>query len=286
MSIPVVVEMQRIFARTEELCSPSIETTVDTQSELRDIFRRTRDLAIELMRDNEQLRVQNMLLEKQKNEAEQRLDSTRMGKENEQLRSEIELFQRQTLEMEKKANKYKRRYDEIEQMYMALMNIHVASTQLHSTLDFSIVVRTAGEILWNLVAASVFGIFLFEEKTGALKLVGGEGVEGRFPGDSLHVTEGMIAESLNEGVSLFIDGETKADPLACVPLKVEGRGVIGMICVYEVEEHKDGLSDLDKELFDMLANQTATAMTSSKVYSETLKKLKSMESFISLVRPE
>lgn len=277
--------MQRIFARTEELCSPNLETTVDTQSELRDLFRRTRDLAIELMRDNEQLRVQNMLLEKQKIEAEQRLDSTRMGKENEQLRSEIELFQKQTSEMEKKASKFKRRYEEIETTYMALMNIHIASTQLHATLDFSVVVRTAGEILWNLVAAPVFAIFLREERTGDLKLVGGEGVEGRFANDTLRVTDGMIADALNESVSLFIDGEVKADPLACIPLKVEGRGVIGLICVYEIEEHKGGLSELDKELFDMLANQTATAMTSSRVYTETLKKLKSMESFINLIKP-
>jgi hypothetical protein len=59
-----------------------------------------------------------------------------------------------------------------------------------------------------------------------------------------------------------------------------------MVTVYEIEAHKGGLSDLDKELFELLANQTATAMTSSRVYSETVKKLKSMESFLNLIKPE
>jgi hypothetical protein len=58
-----------------------------------------------------------------------------------------------------------------------------------------------------------------------------------------------------------------------------------LITIYEIEQHKGGLSALDKELFDLLASQTATALTSSKVYSETIKKVKSMESFINLIKP-
>jgi hypothetical protein len=34
-----------------------------------------------------------------------------------------------------------------------------------------------------------------------------------------------------------------------------------------------------------MASQTATAMSSSKVYSETVKKLRSMESFLNLCKP-
>ena len=124
------------------------------------------------------------------------------------------------------------------------------------------------------------------EKTGALTLIGGEGIEKRFPGDVLADPAGIVAEALAEGVSLFIDGQTSGDPLAAIPLKIEGRGVIGLITVYQIEEHKTGLSDLDKELFDLLASQTATALTSSQVYSETIKKVKSMESFINLIKPQ
>ena len=278
------VEMQRLFARTEELMMGNGHDGADSPA-IKDLFRRTKELTIELMRDNEQLRVQNLLLERQKIEAEQRLDHSRLGKENEQLKAELELLTARLNDIEKKSQKFRRRYEDIEQYNMALSNVYVAANQLHSTLDFTAVVKMAEEILWNFVASPAFAIFLRDDKTNDLKLVGGQGIEGKFPSDVLHEPAGMIAEALNDGVSLFVEGVTAADPLACVPLKIEDR-VVGLVTVYAIEEHKGGLSDLDKELFELLANQTATAMTSSRVYSETVKKLKSMESFLNLIKPE
>ena len=284
-SIPAM-EIQRLFVRSEELYGNILDADDQTAQELRSLFAKTKELIVELMRDNEQLRVQNLLLEKQKIGAEQRLEHSRLGKENEQLKAEVELIGKRLSAIEQKSQKYRRRYDDIEQYNLALSNVYIASTQLHSTLDFSEVVRTTGEILWNLVAAPVFAIFLCDERSGDLLLAGGEGIEGRFADDRLHEPSGMLAEALAEGCSLFVDGETTGDPLACIPLKVDERGVVGLITVYEIAEHKGGLSDMDKKLFDLLASQTATAMTSSRVYSETVKKLKSMESFINLIKPE
>ena len=277
--------MQQLFARTEELMmSNKGDHASDTQA-MKELFRRTKELTIELMRDNEQLRVQNLLLERQKMEADQRFDNSRLGKENEQLKAELEMLNARLADIEKKSQKFRRRYEDIEQYNMALSNVYIAANQLHSTLDFTAVVKMAEEILWNFVASPCFAIFLRDEKTSDLKLVGGQGIDGRFPSDVIHEPQGMIAEALNDGMSLFVEGVTSADPLACVPLKIEDR-VVGLVTVYEIEAHKEGLSDLDKELFELLANQTATAMTSSRVYSETVKKLKSMESFLSLIKPE
>lgn len=279
-------EIQRLYAVGEDLFKGMGGSNANAQDEIRDFLKRSKDLMIELIRENEQLRIQNLLVERQKLEAEQRLDASRLGKENEQLRAELDLLTSRLGEMEKKSAKFRNRFEQVEQHNMALSNVYIASQQLHSTLDFTSVVKTAEEILWNLVAAPVFAIFLRNEKTHELMMVGGAGVEGRFPGDKLPEGVGMYADALNEGVSLFVDGATSGDPLACIPLHVEGRGVVGLIAVYEIEQHKETLSELDKELFDLLASQTATAMTSSRVYSETMKKLKSMESFLSLIKPE
>jgi hypothetical protein len=279
------IEINRLFARSEELINGSTKGNQNHSQDLRDLFNRTKELAVELMRENEQLRVNNVLLERQKLEAEQRYSNSRMGVENEQLKAELELLTKQLAELEKRSQKFRRRYEDIEQYNMALSNVYIASNQLHATLDFSEVVKTASEILWNLVAAPVFAIFLRNEKSGALSLIGGEGIEGRFPGEVLPTPTGLIAQALAEGVSLFVDGVVQGDPLAVIPLRIEARGVIGLITVYEIEEHKGRLSELDKELFDLLASQTATALTSSQVYSETVKKVKSMESFIKLIKP-
>jgi GAF domain len=280
------VEISRLLARSEELINGSCETCSPAQMDLRDLLRRTKEFAVELMRDNEQLRVHNLVLERQKLEAEQRYDSSRLGIENEQLKAERDLLSTQLGDVEKKTQKFRRRYEDIEKYNMALSNVYIASNQLHSTLDFSEVVKTAGEILWNLIASPVYAIFLRSEKTGMLTLIGGAGLEDRFLDETMIEPIGIAADALNEGVSLFIDGEVVGDPLAAIPLKIEGRGVIGLINIYEIEKHKGSLSDLDKELFDLLASQTATALTSSQVYSETIKKVKSMESFIQLIKPE
>jgi hypothetical protein len=277
------IEITRLFARSEELINGS-KGNQNYSQDLRELFNRTKELAVELMRENEQLRVQNVLLERQKLEAQQRYDNSRLGIENEQLKAELELLNKQLAELEKKSQKFRRRYEDIEKYNTALSNVYIASNQLHATLDFSQVVKTASEILWNLVAAPVFAIFLRNEKTGTLSLIGGEGVEGRFPGDVLPGPNAMVTQALAEGVSLFVDGQVSGDPLAVIPLRIEGRGVIGLITVYEIEPHKGQLSELDKELFDTLGTQTATALTSSQVYSETVKKMKSMESFIQLIK--
>jgi hypothetical protein len=168
---------------------------------------------------------------------------------------------------------------------MALSSVYIASNQLHSTLDFGEVVSMAEEILWNFVASPSFAILLRNEKTGALNLVGGQGIDGLFDSDDIEPDE-IMTQVLTEGVATFEEGITVGNPLACVPLKIEGRGTVGVIVVYEIEQHKSGLTEMDKELFELLANQTAMAMTSSRVYSETVKKLKSMESFLSLIKPD
>jgi chaperonin cofactor prefoldin len=282
-SIPAL-EINRLFARSEELIADNQLSSGQEQEDLREVFRRKRALTAELLRENERLRVQNLLLEQQRLEAEQRLESSRLGIENQELRTELELLNQQLAELEKKSQKFCRRYEDIEKYNTALSNVYVALNQLHAMLDFSQVVKTVGEILWNLVAAPVFAIFLRNEKTGTLSLIGGEGVEGRFPGDVLPGPNAMVTQALAEGVSLFVDGQVSGDPLAVIPLRIEGRGVIGLITVYEIEPHKGQLSELDKELFDTLGTQTATALTSSQVYSETVKKMKSMESFIQLIK--
>src|SRR3954465_8246065 len=119
------IEIQRLFAMTEELCKNAGDNG-STSGELRDFFKRSKDLRVELIRDNEQLRVKNILLERQKLEAEQRLDGSRLGKENEQLKAEVDLLGSRLDELERKSKKFRSKYDEIEQYNMALSNVYVA----------------------------------------------------------------------------------------------------------------------------------------------------------------
>lgn len=275
-----MVELQRIFARTEELCGVITDPEQRPTEEIRDLLRQMKELAAELMRENERLRMQNLLLERQRAEADQRLSGSQLGKENEQLRRELSAAERRIATLASEMQKYRRRYEELAQQSSALLNVFVAANRLHSTLASDEVIRIAEEILWNMIAASVFAIFVRDEKRGGLTLVGGRGVRGH----QLDLNDELMAALASGAVDSVQKGEPDA-PLALIPLKLEDGTITGLIVVYEFEEHKKGVSELDRMLFEMLASQMATAIMCARLYGETIKKLRSMESFINLIKP-
>jgi len=279
-SMSPMVELQRIFARTEELCGVITDSEERPNEEIRELLRRMKDVAAELMRENERLRMQNLLLERQRAEADQRLSGSQLGKENEELKRELSAFERRVAALEFEAQKYRRRYEELAQRNSALLNVFVAANRLHSTLASDEVIRIAEEILWDMIAASAFAIFLRDEKRGGLVLVGGRGVQGH----RFDINDELIA-ALENGTASSMHGDEPDAPLALIPLKLEDGTVTGLIVVYAFAEHKRGASELDRMLFEMLASQMATAIMCARLYGETIKKLRSMESFINLIKP-
>jgi hypothetical protein len=284
----LAIEITKALSRALEICNSTADIGYlhgSATNELRDLLLRNKEMVTDLLRELEQLRVQNLLLEKQKSEAEKRIDVTTLGKENRQLKAELDLLNERLAESEAKFKKYRYRYENLEQHNMSLSSAFTASSNLHETLDFSEVVKTAHEILWNLIASPVFAIFIYDERTKELSLISGEGLENKFASNCIKEPTGMMAQALDELEAQYIEGTTKGDPLACIPLVLDNERVIGLIAIYEVEQHKGGISESDKELFELIARQTATAFTSSRVYGETVKKLKATESFLNLIKP-
>ena len=68
----------------------------------------------------------------------------------------------------------------------------------------------------------------------------------------------------------------------CVPLVVQNR-LIGAIAVYGLLAQKDGFSALDHELFNMLGGHAATAIFAAKLYSQSERKLNTIQGFIDLL---
>ena len=56
-----------------------------------------------------------------------------------------------------------------------------------------------------------------------------------------------------------------------------------MIAIYKLLEQKPKFSALDYELFTLLAGHAATAIFSSKLYSESERKLSTIQGFINLL---
>jgi GAF domain-containing protein len=73
-----------------------------------------------------------------------------------------------------------------------------------------------------------------------------------------------------------------SQPLVCIPLAVQGRP-IGAIAIYELLQQKNGFSPLDRELFNVLGGHAATALFAARLYSQSERKLNTIQEFIDLL---
>jgi nitrate/nitrite-specific signal transduction histidine kinase len=183
---------------------------------------------------------------------------------------------------------FAKRYLEIEEENNNLANLYVASFQLHSTLDFREVVQIVMEIVINLIGAEKFALMLLDENREELSAISTEGVpREKIP--HLRIGEGVIGRAVKEGTGPYIaegkkpDEITLTEPLVVIPMKIKDQ-VIGGIVVYSILEQKESFSPLDFELFNLLAGHAATALFASKLYSESERKLSTIQGFLDLLK--
>ena len=180
----------------------------------------------------------------------------------------------------------KRRLAELEEQNNNLANLYVASYQLHSTLDFKEVIAIVMEIVVNLVGAEVFCILLKDGVSGDLTVIAAEGMPRR-PVDRIPLGEGILGTAAKTGEPYYRPAQEKGEadffhPLAAIPLKIKDH-VIGVIAVNGLFPQKHGFSPVDYELFNLLAGHAATAIFSSKLYSESERRLGAIQSFLDLL---
>src|SRR5438552_4181197 len=91
-----------------------------------------------------------------------------------------------------------------------------------------------------------------------------------------------VDATLTDGVLRMgpIDG---SEAVAVVPLTVQG-AVVGALVILKLFEHKAKLRPEDRELLDLLAAHAASALFAARVYHQTDRKLKTLESLIQLVK--
>jgi transcriptional regulator with GAF, ATPase, and Fis domain len=191
----------------------------------------------------------------------------------------------QALEAENR--EFANRYVEIEEENNNLANLYVASYQLHSTLDFREVLQIITEIAINLIGAECFAIYLVDDKTRMLTSVASEGLDkDKLP--KVALGQGIIGKVAESGDNHFGPEEqisapvSPTEPFICIPLKIKDR-IIGVIALYAFLKQKTRLASVDYELFTLLAGHAATALFSSKLYSESERKLSTIQGFLELM---
>ena len=139
----------------------------------------------------------------------------------------------------------------------------------------------------NLYELSKTYNLLLDEKTNTLQAMATEGVEQELI-PPVNIGEGIIGKVAASGESYYVDNPVEhsqtspLNPIVCIPLKIKDR-ILGVIVIYKLLEQKKAFANVDYELFTLLAGHAATAIFSSKLYSESERKLSTMQGFINLL---
>ena len=254
------------------------------------VFKKGAEFTQELMKENERLRFRILELEEYRRsiggDAGETDESRRLVQRIESLEREKGEILNRIRQIEQENQDFAARYVEIEQENNNLANLYIASYQLHSTLDFKEVLQIITEIIINLIGAEEFAIMLLDEKTNELQAVATEGVS-REELPSVKFGNGIIGQVAKTGDNYFVDDVTcyKTDflkPMVCIPLQIKEH-VIGVLVIYKLLVQKTQFADVDYELFTLLAGHAATAIFSSRLYSDSERKLSTIQGFLDLI---
>jgi putative methionine-R-sulfoxide reductase with GAF domain len=252
------------------------------------VFRRGAEFTQELLRENERLRREVAQLEGQQLAAS---DEGAWAKLRRELLARIESLEGERTDMlerlrnvEEENRHFTERYLEIEEENNNLASLYVASFQLHSTLHLQEVLQIIVEIVINLIGAEMFAIYVLDEKTNKLSPVASEGAElAAFPIHQLG--QGVVGTAVASGETAcreLGEAEDPSRPIVVIPLRVQERP-IGAIAIHTLLQQKDGFSPLDHELFTLLAGHAATAIFAARLYSQSERKLNTIQGFIDLL---
>lgn len=258
--------------------------------ELLNLLKRGQEFTQQLLKQNERLRYKLVQLTEENRTLQNNQESPRvkiLKQQIDTLDMEREDLEKKYVEVEAENHEFAKRYVEIEEENNNLANLYISSFQLHSTLDFKEVLQTIIEIIINLIGAEQFAVMLLDTKTETLIAMASEGIEPELI-PRIRTGEGVIGSVAKSGENYYVDNPQDHStpdlqhPLVCIPLKIKD-DAIGVIAIYKLLEQKKEFASVDFELFTLLAGHAATAICSSKLYSQSERKLSTMQGFIDLL---
>lgn len=264
------------------------ELTTKKVDEFLEIFRKGEEFTKNLLKENEKLRFRIAQLEDTVQQASSEEKMRSYEERIKKLEDEIVAVKERYQKVEEENKDFAAKYVEVEEINNALANLYVASYQLHSTLDFDEVLRIIKEIVINLIGAEIFAVLLMDDKTNDIVPVAAEGMElDMIP--RVRIGEGIIGSVAKEGESYFaadlreVGDVEKGLPMVCIALKIKEH-VIGVIAIFSLLMQKEGFNNVDYELFNLLAGHAATAIFSAKLYTQSERKLTTIQSFLELLK--
>ncbi len=171
-----------------------------------------------------------------------------------------------------------------ENLASKLMSLYVATYQLHVSLDPIEVQNAIAEIARDLLGARSFVLLIKDDVLGGCEVALAQGVDGasRFRGPHYEGGDTVVDATLGDGI-LRIEAGGNTEALAAVPLRVE-EAIVGALVILRVLDHKATPLSEDRDILDLLAAHAASALFAARVYSKTDRKLRTLQSLVSLIR--
>ena len=258
------------------------------------MFRKGQEFTQDLLKENERLRFQVVHLEEAMKTKLEAPDSGQQSSMSQDMAEQLAQYEARFAELETRLSEveaenvdFVQRYIDVEEQNNNLANLYVASFQLHSTLDYQEVLQIILEIIINLIGGEIFAIYLLDEKAKTLNPEASEGVSiSEIP--QVPLGQGIIGQAVLANESYFNDNpsedlkELYKDPLVCIPLTIQD-DVIGAIALFRLLQQKITFAPVDFELFTLLAGHAATAIFSSRLFTESKRKLSTYQGFLDLL---
>ncbi len=170
-----------------------------------------------------------------------------------------------------------------------LMNLYVATYQLHANLDPAEVQATIAEIAINLLGAEQFVLLLRrDDDESDCEIALASGMHGDadplYGGSAYCGGDPVVDATLRDGV-LRLGPTPDSRALAAVPLRVQD-AVVGAIVLLKLLDHKPILRAEDRDLLDMLSAHAASALFAARLFAAKDRKLRTLESLVKLARGE
>ena len=169
-----------------------------------------------------------------------------------------------------------------------LMNLYVATYQLHATLDPAEVQATIAEIAINLLGAEQFVLLLRRDEGEGCEIALIEGlVDASSPlygSETYSGGDPMVDTTLRDGV-LRLGPTSDSRALAAVPLRVQDE-IVGALVLLKLFDHKPILRAEDRDLHDLLSAHAASALFAARLFATKDRKLRTLESLVKLARGE
>ena len=247
-------------------------------------IRRSVEFAQELLRENERLRGEIEALRREGAAPPPAAAPGDAGSDRERLIAERDQALGRLSAVEMENARLGDRYAELEQENDRLAHFHVASRQLHSTLEFGEVLKIVIEISINLIGAEVVVVYAIDDRSGELRPIAAEGrALEQLP--AIPLDDSTVGRAVRQGEPVYGDEAASEDsgaPLVSVPMCVQDRK-LGAIVIYRLLPQKQGFTALDRELFEMLGGHAAAAALAAETYTRSERKLQTIQGFLDLL---